>query len=177
MESNSFDRCGEEMMSDTSLIFSGNISRVQREGNIPNFFAPLAPKLKGEAFLDRFNGVIPGWEIKPLSNVHGNFSTTQGFSADYFSAIMSELRLEEVEARVSSMIEFSQNTTNRDEKAIIKNISGFFKLIFPNMKIDTEVVQEIVNYCVELRQYIVNERFALYGNRDDERELKVRLVV
>lgn len=177
MESNSFDRCGEEMMSDTSLIFSGNISRVQRDGDIPNFFAPLAPKLKGEAFLDRFGGVIPGWEIQPLSNVNGNFSTTQGFSADYFSAIMSELRLEEVEARVSSMLEFSQNTSNRDEKAIIKNISGFFKLIFPDMKIDADVAQEVVNFCVELRQYIINERFELYGNGEDERKLEVRLVV
>lgn len=177
MESNSFDRCGEEMMSDTSLIFSGNISRVQRENNIPNFFAPLAPKLKGEAFLDRFGGVIPGWEIKPLSNVNGNFSTTQGFSADYFSAIMSELRLEEVEARVSSMLDFSQNTTNRDEKAIIKNISGFFKLIFPDMKIDADVAQEVVNFCVELRQYIINERFELYGNGEDERKLEVRVVI
>lgn len=177
MESNSFDRCGEEMMSDTSLIFSGNISRVQRENNIPNFFAPLAPKLKGEAFLDRFGGVIPGWEIKPLSNVNGNFSTTQGFSADYFSAIMSELRLEEVEARVSSMLEFSQNTTNRDEKAIIKNISGFFKLIFPDMKIDAHVAQEVVDFCVELRQYIINERFELYGNGEDKRKLEVRVVI
>lgn len=177
MESNSFDRCGEEMMSDTSLIFSGNISRVQRENNIPNFFAPLAPKLKGEAFLDRFGGVIPGWEIKPLSNVNGNFSTTQGFSADYFSAIMSELRLEEVEARVSSMLEFSQNTTNRDEKAIIKNISGFFKLIFPDMKIDADVAQEIIDFCVELRQYIINERFELYGNGEDERKIEVRVVI
>jgi len=176
MESNSFDRCGEEMMSDTSLIFSGNISRVQRENNIPNFFAPLAQKLKGEAFLDRFGGVIPGWEIKPLSNVNGNFSTTQGFSADYFSAIMSELRLEEVEARVSSMLEFSQNTTNRDEKAIIKNISGFFKLIFPDMKIDADEAQEVVNFCVELRQYIINERFELYGNGEDERKLEVKVI-
>jgi len=177
MESNSFDRCGEEMMSDTSLIFSGNISRVQRENNIPNFFVPLAQKLKGEAFLDRFGGVIPGWEIKPLSNVNGNFSTTQGFSADYFSAIMSELRLEEVEARASSMLEFSQNTTNRDEKAIIKNISGFFKLLFPDMKIDADVAQEVVDFCVELRQYIINERFELYGNGEDERKLEVRVVV
>lgn len=176
MESNSFDRCGEEMMSDTSLIFSGNISRVQRDGSIPNFFEPLAPKLKGEAFLDRFSGVIPGWEIKPLSNVNGNFSITQGFSADYFSTIMSELRLEEMEARVASMLEFSQDTTNRDEKAIIKNISGFFKLIFPDMRIDSDVAQEVVNYCVELRQYIINERFELYGNGEDERQLEARLV-
>jgi len=177
MESNSFDRCGEEMMSDTSLIFSGNISRVQRESNIPNFFEPLAKKLKGEAFLDRFSGVIPGWEIKPLSNVNSNFSTTQGFSADYFSAILSEFRLEDIEARVGSMLEFSHNTTNRDEKAIIKNISGFFKLIFPNMKIDKEIAQEVVDYSVELRQYIINERFKLYENSEDERQLKVSVVV
>lgn len=177
MESNSFDRCGEEMMSDTSLIFSGNISRVMRANDIPDFFKPLASKLKGEAFLDRFGGVIPGWEIKPLSNVNGNFSNTQGFSADYFSAILSELRLEDIEANIGSMLEFSQSTTNRDEKAIIKNISGFFKLLFPNMDIDKDIAQEVVDYCVELRQYIINDRFELYDNSDDERQLEVRLVV
>lgn len=177
MESNSFDRCGEEMMSNTSLIFSGNILRTTRANDLPDFFAPLAPKLKGEAFLDRFNGVIPGWEIKPLSNVNKNFSTTQGFSADYFSAIMSELRLEDIEAKIESMLEFSQNTTNRDGKAIVKNISGFFKIIFPDMNIDVGIAQEIVNYCVELRQYIINERYDLYGNSDDLRQLDVRLVV
>jgi len=173
MESNSFDRCGEEMMSDTSLIFSGNLSRVKRDGDIPNFFEPLATKLKGEAFLDRFNGVIPGWEINSLSNVNNNFSTTQGFSADYFSAILSELRIEDIEARVGSMLEFSQNTTNRDEKAIIKSISGLIKLIFPNMSIDNLVMQEIIDFAVELRQYIIDERFELYGNIEDKRTLTV----
>lgn len=177
MESNSFDRCGEEMMSDTSLIFSGNISRVMRANDIPDFFKPLASKLKGEAFLDRFGGVIPGWEIRPLSNVNGNFSTTQGFSADYFSAILSELRLEDIEATAGSMLEFSQNTTNRDEKAIIKSISGFFKLLFPNMDTDKDISQEIVDYCVELRQYIIDERYELYGNIEDKRQIKVRLVI
>ena len=176
MESNSFDRCGEEMMSDTSLIFSGNLSRVKRDGNIPNFFEPLATKLKGEAFLDRFNGVIPGWEINSLSNVNNNFSTTQGFSADYFSAILSELRMEDIEARVGSMLEFSKNTTNRDEKAIIKSISGLIKLIFPNMSIDNLVMQEIIDFSVELRQYIIDERFALYGNIEDKRQLEVRVI-
>ena len=176
MESNSFDRCGEEMMSDTSLIFSGNIPRSSRENNIPNFFEPLAMKLKGEAFLDRFNGVIPGWEIKPLSNVNDNFSSMQGFSADYFSAILSEQRLEDVEAKIESMLDFSDNTTNRDGKAIIKSISGFFKLIFPNMEIDTNIAQEIVDFCVELRQYIINERFELYKNSEDERQIKVMVI-
>ena len=173
MESNSFDRCGEEMMSDTSLIFSGNLSRVKRDGNIPNFFEPLATKLKGEAFLDRFNGVIPGWEINSLSNVNNNFSTTQGFSADYFSAILSELRIEDIEARVGSMLEFSKNTTNRDEKAIIKSISGLIKLIFPNIEVDKNVIQEIIDFSVELRQYIIDERFELYGNIEDKRTLTV----
>lgn len=177
MESNSFDRCGEEMMSNTSLIFSGNISKVTKANNIPDFFNPVASKLKGEAFLDRFNGVIPGWEIKPLSNVNGNFSTTQGFSADYFSAILSELRLEDIEVKIESMLKFSENTTNRDGKAIIKSVTGFFKLVFPDMKIDNYIAQEIINYCVELRQYIINERYALYGNEEDLRQLEVRLVV
>ena len=172
MESNSFDRCGEEMMSDASLIFSGNIARNFRENSIPNFFEPLARKLKGEAFLDRFSGVIPGWEIKPLSNVNNDFSLFHGFSADYFSAILSELRHEDWESKIEMQLQFSNNTTNRDGKAIVKTIAGLMKLIFPNGKFDNDFVQKILDFAVELRQYIVDKRFDIYGNIDDMRKLQ-----
>ena len=173
MESNSFDRCGEEMMSDASLIFSGNIARNFSENSIPDFFEPLAKKLKGEAFLDRFSGVIPGWEIKPLSNVNNDFSLYHGFSADYFSAILSELRHEDWESKIEIQLQFSNNTTNRDGKAIVKTIAGLMKLIFPDGKFDNDFVQEILDFAVEMRQYIVDKRFDIYGNIDDMRKLKV----
>jgi len=175
MESNSFDRCGEEMMSDASLIFSGNLSRTYRGGGVPNFFEPLAKKLKGEAFLDRFSGVIPGWEIKPLSNVNGNFSAYHGFSADYFSAILSELRHEDWEAKIESMLLFSSDTTNRDGKAIVKTVTGLLKLIFPHSEYDKSILQEILDFAVEMRQYIIDEKFEMYRNRDDIRKLKVEV--
>lgn len=174
MESNSFDRCGEEMMSDASLIFSGNIARNFRENTIPDFFEPLAKKLKGEAFLDRFSGVIPGWEIKPLSNVNNDFSLYHGFSADYFSAILSELRHEDWESKIEMQLEFSNNTTNRDGKAIVKTISGLMKLIFPDGKYDNDFIQEILDFAVEMRQYILDKRYDIYGNNDDMRKLEVR---
>ena len=177
MESNSFDRCGEEMMSDASLIFSGNIARNFRENSIPDFFEPLAKKLKGEAFLDRFSGVIPGWEIKPLSNVNNDFSLYHGFSADYFSAILSELRHEDWESKIEMQLEFSNNTTNRDGKAIVKTISGLMKLIFPDGKFDNDFVQEILDFAVEMRQYILDKRYDIYGNNDDMRKLEVRFRV
>ena len=174
MESNSFDRCGEEMMSDASLIFSGNIARNFRENTIPDFFEPLAKKLKGEAFLDRFSGVIPGWEIKPLSNVNNDFSLYHGFSADYFSAILSELRHEDWESKIEMQLEFSNNTTNRDGKAIVKTISGLMKLIFPDGKFDNDFIQEILDFAVEMRQYILDKRYDIYGNNDDMRKLEAR---
>lgn len=174
MESNSFDRCGEEMMSDASLIFSGNIARNFSENTIPDFFEPLAKKLKGEAFLDRFSGVIPGWEIKPLSNVNNDFSLYHGFSADYFSAILSELRHEDWESKIEMQLEFSNNTTNRDGKAIVKTISGLMKLIFPDGKFDNDFIQEILDFAVEMRQYILDKRYEIYGNNDDMRKLEAR---
>jgi hypothetical protein len=45
------------------------------------------------------------------------------------------------------------------------------------MNIDTDIAQEIVDFCVELRQYIIDERFELYGNGEDMRRIEVRLVV
>jgi ATP-dependent Lon protease len=173
MESNTFDRCGEEMTSNTSLIFSGNLSRNYRGAGVPNFFEPLANKLKGEAFLDRFSGVLPGWEIQPLSNKNNNFSSSMGFSADYFSTILSELRHEDKEAKIATLLEFSQETSNRDEKAILKTVSGYAKLIFPHGIYENETMQEIANMAAEFRQYILDERFELYHNKDDARVLHV----
>lgn len=172
MESNSYDRCGEEMTSSTSLIFSGNLSRSYRGSGVPRFLEPLISKLKGEAFLDRFNGVISGWEIQPLSNK--NFSVSLGFSADYFSSILSELREEDWESKIGVMLDFSSETTNRDEKAIVKSLSGYIKLIFPDNNIDKTVFQEIIDIAIEMRQNIINERFELYGNNDDKRVLKAK---
>ena len=96
-----------------------------------------------------------------------------GFSADYFSAILSELRHEDWESKIEIQLQFSNNTTNRDGKAIVKTIAGLMKLIFPDGKFDNDFVQEILDFAVEMRQYIVDKRFDIYGNIDDMRKLKV----
>lgn len=174
MASSSFDRCGDEMTSNTSLIFSGNLLGNFIGIGVPKFLEPLAQKLKSEPFLDRFSGVIPGWEIRPFSG-NSSFSSTYGFSADYFSAILGELRHEDWEAKVQAILEFSQ-TTNRDDKAIIKSVSGLLKLIFPHGIYD-DCLQEVVDYATEMRQYIINERFNIHQNRDDDRQLKVNNIL
>jgi predicted ATP-dependent Lon-type protease len=111
--------------------------------------------------------------IKPLSNVNNDFSLYHGFSADYFSAILSELRHEDWESKIEIQLQFSNNTTNRDGKAIVKTISGLMKLIFPDGKFDNDFVQEILDFAVEMRQYILDKRFDIYGNNDDMRKLEV----
>jgi ATP-dependent Lon protease len=173
MESNTFDRGGVEMTSHSSLIFSGNLGRTYR-GGVPAFLEPLAKKLKGDAFLDRICGAIPGWEIDPLSNSNANFAQSQGFSADYLSSVLSALRQEDWEARVGGFVEFSKNTTNRDEKAILRTSAGFMKLLFPNSQWDPLLAQVAIAFAVEMRQYIVNQRFDLYSNCDDTRILEAR---
>ncbi len=175
MESNTFDRGDVEMTSHSSLIFSGNLGRTYR-GGVPAFLEPLAQKLKGDAFLDRMNGAIPGWEILPLSNSNNNFTQYQGFSADYFSSVLSALREEDWEARVGGLLEFSRNTTNRDEKAIRKTSTGFLKLLFPNSQWDAEIAQKAVAFAVQMRQYIIDQRFDLYSNKDDARVLEAKFL-
>ncbi len=175
MESNTFDRGGVEMTSHSSIIFSGNLSRTYR-GGVPAFLEPLAPKLKGDAFLDRVSGVIPGWEILPLSNRNENFTRHQGFSADYLSSVLSALREEDWEARVGNSIQFSNNFTNRDEKAVLKTSAGLLKLLFPNGEWDVDLAQEVTAFAVQMRQYVIDQRFDLYANRDDARILDAKFV-
>jgi predicted ATP-dependent Lon-type protease len=75
------------------------------------------------------------------------------------------------------MLEFSKETTNRDEKAIVKSTCGFLKLLYPDGIYDRDTIQEVVNMSVELRQYILDERFELYRNRDDIRKLEAKFIV
>ena len=87
---------------------------------------------------------------------------------------MSELRHEDWESKIEMQLEFSNNTTNRDGKAIVKTISGLMKLIFPDGNYDNDFIQEILDFAVEMRQYILDKRYDIYGNNDDMRKLEVR---
>ncbi len=103
------------------------------------------------AFLDRIHGVIPGWEIPKIKKSEIHLSKNYGFSVDYFSEILHELRKMDFTPLIRSMIELS-NVTIRDEIGVYRLASGLTKILFPNKQFEKEDLKMIMDFVIELRQ-------------------------
>lgn len=170
MESGTFDRGGREFQSDTSIIIVGNLppgghinGPVLR--NLPN-------KLIHEAFLDRINGILPGWELAPVMHSSASLTKTWGFSADYFSEIMEYLRQLDWLPEFRHRIDF-ENCSIRDEKSIMRTVVGLAKLLYPDKQIGDEALHGILDFALDIRQRLIEESALLHGIRS--RRISARL--
>jgi ATP-dependent Lon protease len=142
--------------SDCSLVFLGNI---EREEGIPTKEVryALPDIMQDSAFLDRIHGLIPGWEMPKIMKSEEHLAQGIGLAADYFAEIIHELRKESFRDVINAHMELGSNFTIRDENAVRKLASGLVKLLFPNREFNGDELRWILNFAVEMRQYIVDE--------------------
>ena len=76
-----------------------------------HLFEPLPDFLQVIAFLDRFHGYLPGWEIPKLDPE--SFSKDYGFITDYFCEIMHELRRMDLLAGIRPRFEIVDTAKRR----------------------------------------------------------------
>ena len=148
-----FERGPKKAVSTCSLVFQGNI---EVHGYVPaediNYALPEFMR-NDTAFLDRIHGVIPGWEIPKIKKSDIHLSKNYGFSTDYFSEILHELRKLDFTPLLRSMVEL-ENVTIRDEIGIFRVASGLAKILFPHKQIGEKEVKIIMDLAIELRQRI-----------------------
>ena len=160
MQDAKFSRGKKEALAFASLVFVGNLD-VQ--GNLPHekyyhLFEPLPDFLQVIAFLDRIHAYLPGWEIPKLAP--DSYSIDYGFITDYFCEIMHELRRVDLLAALRAGFDIvdaaqkSRGVSGRDQRAILKNISGLMKLLHPDGQISDEEFSQILNLSCELRQRV-----------------------
>lgn len=150
-----FERGPKKATSLCSLVFMGNI---EVSGYVPaediNYALPEFMR-NDTAFLDRIHGVIPGWEIPKIKKSDIHLSKNYGFSVDYFSEILHELRKVDFTPLLRSMVELS-NITIRDEIGIYRLASGLTKTLFPNKNFEKEDLKRVMDFVIELRQKIAD---------------------
>lgn len=118
--------------------------------DFPNF-------LRETAFLDRFSGLLPGWDLPRVSK--DTPSSYVGLKGDIFGEILHKLR-SDISYRdfVKTNMQVVNCDDMRDSRAIESGVSGMLKILFPDQK-PTE--QEFYDYCVnpvlELRQRVRDE--------------------
>jgi ATP-dependent Lon protease len=70
MESGHYERGIKKVVSDSSLVFMGNVAvETASEGYIPieDLTYVLPEAMRDSAFIDRIHGLIPGWELPKIS--------------------------------------------------------------------------------------------------------------
>ncbi len=95
------------------------------------------------ALLDRFHGLIPGWELPRIN--HDLLVDGMGLRADYLSEVLHALRLQQ------KPLDFVQEYTHgdgdiRDLKAVQRLSAAFLRLIFPDLQCTGD---EFRHYCMD----------------------------
>jgi len=150
-----FERGPKKATSLCSLVFMGNI---EVSGYVPiedvNYVLPDCMR-NDTAFIDRIHGIIPGWEIPKIKKSEVHLSKNYGFSVDYFSEILHELRKLDFTPLIRSMVELNK-VTIRDEIGIYRTASGLAKILFPNKEFSKDELALVMNFAVEIRQKVAD---------------------
>ncbi|WP_071188284.1 BREX system Lon protease-like protein BrxL [Trichormus sp. NMC-1] len=153
--------------SDCSLVLLGNIEldEDQRPKNRYNLMKNLRNFFSETAFLDRFSGILPGWEIPKFQR--DMIANQIVLKMDFFGEALLSLRRDNRFYQYAEQhTQFAHQTiTVRDEKAILKTASGFLKILYPHLQLTLQDYQrDCLEPAREIRQQIRN---ILY-NLDDE---------
>ncbi len=182
MQDAKFSRGKKEILAFASLVFVGNLD-VQ--GNLPHekyyhLFEPLPDFLQVTAFLDRLHAYLPGWEIPKLGP--DSYSKDYGFITDYFCEILHELRRVDIVASVRSRFEIidaaatSQGISGRDQRAILKTLSGLLKLLYPHGIVHDEELEELLLLSCELRQRVREQLHLIAQGEYDRIKLSAKIL-
>ena len=156
MESGSFSRAGKsgEKAANASIILNGNINQpVETVLQTSHLFSPFSEKIANDtAFLDRLSFFLPGWDIIKFAPHH--FTNHFGFSTDFFSEWMHQLRKDSYVNAIDEWFTFGSQLKQRDTKPIRKTVSGLIKLLHPDGKFTKDNVREYLTWAIEMRRRV-----------------------
>ncbi len=166
-------------VSGAGVILLGNIDKSKMDIN-KDMFKELPEEFRESALLDRFHGFIEGWKIPRMNDdlkVKG-----WAVNSEYFCTILHLLR-DELDYRiiVDSLIEVPSKSDTRDTEAIKRMTTAYLKLLFPNVRTESDVdLEEFEKYCldpaIKMRQ-IIKTQLAIIDSEflgKDVPDLKVK---
>jgi ATP-dependent Lon protease len=136
-----------QMASGAGIVVLGNID-AEKFDTRSNMVEAINPIFRESATLDRFHGVIPGWEIPRLNQ--DIIADGWALNTEYFAEVLHELRGELVySAIVDECLHIPPKADQRDLVAIKRLCTAFLKLIFPNVTSRHDIPKdEFIKYCL-----------------------------
>ena len=151
-----------DIPSDCALVLLANIPLSDSQQPDSDLIIQSLPEFMHEtAFLDRFRGIIPGWEIPKFNQEC--VAQGVGLKADFFSDTLTSMRHDtRYDEWVRNRVTFPDKTSIRDQEAIIGVASGLLKILYPDLQITANGFK---NYCldpaIKLRQIVRNQLWQL----------------
>ena len=161
LESGRFARgSASAINAEAGLVMLANIDLDQNKRPLNDeigLFRVFPNFLRETAFIDRFSGLLPGWDLPRISK--GTPSRSIGLKGDIFGEILHSLR-SDITYRdyIKTNMELQNCDDMRDSKAIEAGATALLKVLFPDQNPSEE---EFYKYCanpaLELRQRVRDE--------------------
>jgi ATP-dependent Lon protease len=165
---------------DASFVLLGNISISRKEPRNAIYTKSLPKFMQESAFLDRFHGLIEGWKLPRIKE--GSVVKGYAINSEFFSEVLHELRYDMIpNSIVTSIISVPKDSDKRDVTAIKRIATGYFKLIFPDIRSVDEVDIELFRtYClnpaIEMRR-IIRKQLSLIDEEYSDEMPEIRLLI
>ncbi|MBM3853414.1 MAG: BREX system Lon protease-like protein BrxL, partial [Verrucomicrobia bacterium] len=152
---------GKTMTSTTSFVMLGNIPIEHGQPMHPHLFSAqncLPEPFMETAFLDRFNGILPGWELPKVRS--DAKASGLGLQMGVIAQLLHVLRKFDCSEILERYVkpELYPEPNIRDVKSVRRLGSAYLKLLFPHMEVTGE---DFVKYCfspaVQLRARLYRE--------------------
>lgn len=153
-----------KMEADAGIVVLGNVDAEKFNTKL-NMVEEINPMFRESATLDRFHGLIPGWEIPRMHQ--GLVADGWALNTEYFAEVLHLLRDEmQYSAIVDECLDIPSKPDMRDLTAIKRLCTAYVKLIFPHATCKEDIPPgEFIKYClepaIEMRQSIKNQLCAV----------------
>lgn len=146
---------GVEVIANASLAYVGNIDdSIEQLVASPehDLFKPL-PASFDLAVLHRMYTFLPGWEVPQASSK--SLTSNFAFITDYLAEAMHYLAHKtNRSSQVQANMKLGKAVIGRDEKAVIKTVSAFLKLLHPDGDFAPQHFNEYLEYALEGRRRV-----------------------
>ncbi len=149
-------RDGKVKLSNTSLVFLGNLQEEQKSlytqgNNDIDLFKYFPNAFRKDPFKDRLAFVIPGWHIR--NNDRGQ-SCAEGYGANihYLFYILKNLRKKILDINIESV----QGESIRGSNQVRLTIEGLLKLLYPNDKYENNEIDALKDIARFGRSFLRN---------------------
>jgi ATP-dependent Lon protease len=137
-----------QMSAEAGIVVLGNID-ADKFNTSANMVEAINPIFRESATLDRFHGMIPGWEIPRMNQ--GLIANGWAINTEYFAEVLHELRDDLIYSSiVDECLLIPTKADQRDLTAIKRLCNAFVKLLFPHARSKADIEpDEFIKYCLE----------------------------